>query len=64
MSSSSGALLSALLESAREPLGPSHAMTAAVLLCTVATALLLAFECGQYPCGKFYLRPRRAPVWG
>jgi hypothetical protein len=51
--------VSALLEALREPSASSLAMTSVVLVCTVATGLLLAFECGQYPCGKWYFRPRR-----
>ena len=57
--------VSAFLESSREPssLAAFSSTTGVVLFCAVVSALLLAFECGQYPCGKWYLRPRRAAVF-
>ena len=56
----STAVLSALLESAREPSGLHLVTTAVVLLCGVVSALLLAFECGQYILQKMVFC---GPIW-
>ena len=41
-------VLSALLESARQHSTFSLTTTTVLALCTLASALLLAYECGQY----------------
>ena len=35
----------------------------ALMALTSLTAVVLTLEWGWYPCGKFYLRPRRTPLW-
>lgn len=62
---STAILSSAFFEKVREPgsLSAFSLTTGVVLLCAVVSALLLAFEFGQYPCGKWYFRPRRVGVF-
>ena len=56
------AQLGLLLESSRDL--TQVGTTMCLLLFTLATAVTMAVECGQYPCGKYYVRPRRTPLWG
>lgn len=57
------AQLGLLLESSRDLTHAHLGTSVSVCLISIMLATMMAVECGQYPCGKYYVRPRRTPLW-